>query len=46
MVAALPAADLAGDGLCVWAAFGGDAAGVDSGLRAAQRSLPEEVRDK
>ena len=31
---ALAAADLAGDRLRVWAAVGGDVAGVDSGLRA------------
>src|SRR5258708_27385092 len=35
----MAASDLGGDGLCVWTAAGGDAAGVDTSLRAARAAL-------
>src|SRR5436190_20143865 len=35
----MAAADLGGDGLCVWTAAGGDATGVDTRLRAARAAL-------
>src|SRR5881628_242245 len=43
----MAASDLGGDRLCVWTAAGGDAAGVDTGLRARRTAgLPGEVREK
>src|SRR5260370_15193451 len=35
----MAASDVGGDGLCVWTAAGGDAAGVDTSLRAARAAL-------
>jgi len=45
-VAALAAADLAGDGLRVWTSVGSDVAGVDPAYEAHERRLTAEAREK